>query len=97
MEGDQIITSYLIVEVGIQALLPGQSSAHAQSLVRPDAMMAVPDQHWLDDTKVVSTWQYVNDGSLPANPAPTFDCSPPLRLYVPRKLWNMSGENGRGN
>ena len=60
-------------------------------------MMAEPDQYWLDDTKVVLTWQYVNDGTSPANPLPAFDCPSPLLLYGPRKLWNMSGENGRGN
>ena len=39
--------------VGILVLLPGQSGAHAQCCVRPDAMMAELEQHWLDGHKVV--------------------------------------------
>ena len=63
--------------------------------------MAKAEQHWLGDTKLclelAVAWQYVNDGTSPANPVPACDCPSPLLLYGSRKLWNMSGENGRGN
>ena len=60
-------------------------------------MMGEQDQHWLGGHKVEGSWLYVNADHRPANPGPAFDCSSPLRLYGSRKLWNMSGENGRGN
>ena len=83
--------------VGIEVWIPGQIVAHAQCWERSDAMMAEPDQHWPGEHKVLRSWQYVNADQQPANPSTAFDCSSPLRLYDPRKLWNMSGENGRGN
>ena len=81
--------------VGIEVWIPGQIVAHAQCWERSDAMMAEPDQHWPGEHKVLRSWQYVNADQQPANPSTAFDCSSPLRLYDPRKLWNMSGENGK--